>query len=234
MNNNAFMSVKSQAAAQDRTILKNVYLWMTAGLFLTAMVARSFVGTALFYQLMRNPMLMFGLIIGELVLVFRLSSRIMKMSVQSAVISFCVYAALNGINLSSIFLMYGLGTVYNAFFATATMFGAISLYAVTTKRDLSGMSHYLMMGLIGLIAASLVNFFLRSSGLDYLISYAGVILFTALTAYDTQMIKNMSRNMSSRSNENDFIKLSIMGALKLYLDFINMFLFILRIMGRRN
>ncbi|OQY35091.1 MAG: hypothetical protein B6241_02885 [Spirochaetaceae bacterium 4572_59] len=228
------MSVKSQAAAQDRTILKNVYLWMTAGLFLTAMVARSFVGTALFYQLMRNPMLMFGLIIGELVLVFRLSSRIMKMSVQSAVISFCVYAALNGINLSSIFLMYGLGTVYNAFFATATMFGAISLYAVTTKRDLSGMSHYLMMGLIGLIAASLVNFFLRSSGLDYLISYAGVILFTALTAYDTQMIKNMSRNMSSRSNENDFIKLSIMGALKLYLDFINMFLFILRIMGRRN
>lgn len=234
MNNNAFMSARTQGATQERTILKNVYLWMTGGLFLTAVVARAFVGTALFYQMMRNPMLMFGLIIAELVLVFRLSSGIQKMSVQAAIISFAVYAALNGINMSSIFLMYGLGTVYNAFFATATMFGAISLYAVTTKRDLSGIGHYLMMGLIGLIAASLVNFFLRSSGLDYLISYAGVILFTGLTAYDTQMIRNMSRNLSSRSDEDTFMKMSILGALKLYLDFINMFLFILRIFGRRD
>ena len=193
--NNTFMNARSQAAVQERTILKNVYLWMTAGLFLTAVVARGFVGTALFYQIIRNPMMMFGLIIAELVLVFRLSSRIMEMSVRSAMLSFGIYAALNGINLSSIFLVYGLGTVYNAFFATATLFGAMSLYAVTTKRDLSGFGHYLFMGLIGLIAASLVNMFLRSSGLGYLISYAGVILFTGLTAYDTQMIRNMSRNI---------------------------------------
>ena len=232
--NNAFTGTQSQAAVQERTILKNVYLWMTAGLFLTAVVARGFVGTALFYQLIRNPILMFGLIAAELVLVFRMSARIMQMSVRSAVISFGAYAALNGINLSSIFLVYGLGTVYNAFFATATLFAAMSLYAVSTKRDLSGFGHYLMMGLIGLIAASLINFFLRSSGLDYLISYAGVILFTGLTAYDTQMIKNMSRQMSRQADEATFMKLSIIGALKLYLDFINMFLFILRILGRRD
>ena len=232
--NNTFTGAQSQSAVQERTILKNVYLWMTAGLFLTAVVARGFVGTALFYQLIRNPILMFGLIAVELVLVFRMSARIMQMSVRSAVISFGAYAALNGINLSSIFLVYGLGTVYNAFFATATLFAAMSLYAVSTKRDLSGIGHYLMMGLIGLIAASLLNFFLRSSGLDYLISYAGVILFTGLTAYDTQMIKNMSRQMSRQADEATFMKLSILGALKLYLDFINMFLFILRILGRRD
>ena len=232
--NNAFMGTQSQAAAQERTIMKNVYLWMTAGLFLTAVVARGFVGTSLFYQLMRNPILMFALIGAELVLVFRMSARIMQMSVRSAVISFGAYAALNGINLSSIFIVYGLGTVYNAFFATATLFAAMSLYAVSTKRDLSGFGHYLMMGLIGLIVASLVNFFLRSSGLDYLISYAGVLLFTGLTAYDTQMISNMSRQMSRQADEATFMKLSIIGALKLYLDFINMFLFILRILGRRD
>ncbi len=231
---NVFTGAQSQTAVQERTILKNVYLWMTAGLFLTAVVARGFVGTALFYQLIRNPILMFGLIAAELVLVFRMSDRIMQMSVRSAVISFGAYAALNGINLSSIFLVYGLGTVYNAFFATATLFAAMSLYAVSTKRDLSGLGHYLIMGLIGLIAASLINFFLRSSGLDYLISYAGVILFTGLTAYDTQMIKNMSRQMSRQADEATFMKLSIIGALKLYLDFINMFLFILRILGRRD
>ncbi len=230
----AYMNYRSQVMVQERTILKNVYLWMTAGLFLTAVVARGFVGTALFYQLVRNPMLMFALIIAELFLVFRISARIMQMSVRSAVISFGVYAALNGINLSSIFLVYGLGTVYNAFFATATLFGAMSLYAVTTKRDLSGLGHYLFMGLIGLIVASLINMFLRSSGMDYIISYVGVILFTGLTAYDTQMIRNMSRNMSHRADEATFVKLSVLGALKLYLDFINMFLFILRIMGRRD
>ena len=230
----AFMNTRTQTAVQERTILKNVYLWMTAGLFLTAVVARGFVGTALFYQMVRNPVLMFGLIIAELVLVFRLSARIMQMPVRSAMISFAVYAALNGINLSTIFLVYGLGTIYNAFFATAALFGAMSLYAVSTKRDLSGMGHYLFMGLIGLIAASLINMFLRSPGMDYIISYAGVLLFTGLTAYDTQMIKNMSRQMSHNSDNDTFMKLSILGALKLYLDFINMFLFLLRILGRRD
>lgn len=232
--NNAFTGASAQTAAQERTILKNVYLWMTAGMFLTAVTAKWVVGTSLFYTIMRNPLLFLGLVLGELVLVFRLSRGIMKMSPTAAMISFGSYAVLNGLTLSGIFAMYRLGTIYNAFFTTAALFGAMSLYGVTTKRNLSGLGHYLFMGVIGLIIASLVNFFLRSSGLDYLISCAGVLIFVGLTAYDTQKIRNMSRSMSGRADEATFLRLSILGALTLYLDFINMFLFILRLLGRRN
>ncbi|MDC7235836.1 MAG: Bax inhibitor-1/YccA family protein [Spirochaetales bacterium] len=232
--NQTFTGTGSQQAVQDRTIMKNVYLWMTAGLFLTAVVAWGFAGSPFFASYIRNPLLMFGVIIAELILVFRLSRNIGNMTVGAAVVSFGAYAALNGINLSAIFYVYQLGTIVNAFFSTAALFGFMSLWAVTTKRDLSGMGHYLMMGLIGLIIASLVNMFLRSSGMDYLISFAGVILFTGLTAYDTQKINMMSRSMSHSVNEEGFMKLSILGALTLYLDFINMFMFLLRLLGRRD
>lgn len=232
--NQTFTGTDSRQAVQDRTILKNVYLWMTAGLFLTAVVAWGFAGSPFFLSYIQNPILMFGVIIAELFLVFRLSRNIGRMSVGAAVISFGTYAALNGINLSTIFFVYQLGTITNAFVSTAALFGAMSLWAVSTKKDLSSWGHYLMMGVIGLIIASLVNMFLRSSGMDYLISYAGVALFTGLTAYDTQKIKHMSRSMSSTVSEEGFMKLSILGALTLYLDFINMFLFILRILGRRD
>ncbi|QEN07601.1 Bax inhibitor-1/YccA family protein [Oceanispirochaeta crateris] len=232
--NQTFTGAGSRQTAQDRTILKNVYLWMTAGLFLTAIVARAFLVTGLYRIVFTNPILMFGLIIAQLVLVFRLSSKINTMTVGAAITTFGVYASLNGINMSSIFLMYNLGTITNAFVSTAALFGAMSIWAVTTKKDLSGWGHYLMMGLVGLIIASLINMFLRSSGMSYLISYVGVLLFTGLTAYDTQKIKNMSRSMSYSVDEGQFVKLSILGALILYLDFINMFLFILRLMGRRD
>ncbi len=232
--NQTFTGAGSRQAAQDRTILKNVYLWMTAGLFMTAVMAKGFAGTSLFYTMMRNPMLMIVLIIAEFALVFRLSRNIGTMSATSAIVSFGIYSALNGINLSTIFFVYNIGTITNAFVSTAALFGVMSLWALSTKRDLSGLGHYLMMGLIGLIIASLVNMFLRSSGMDYLISYAGVILFTGLTAYDTQKIKHMSRAMSGSVDEEGFMKLSILGALTLYLDFINMFLFILRLLGRRD
>ncbi len=232
--NQIYTGTGSNSAVQDRTILKNVYLWMTAGLFLTALTARAFLVTGLYRNILGNPLLMFGLIIAELVLVFRLSAGIQRMSVGAAILSFGVYAALNGINLTSVFLVYNLGTIFNAFVSTAALFGGMSLWAVTTKRDLSGWGHYLMMGLIGLIVASVVNIFLGSSGMDYLISYAGVLLFTGLTAYDTQKIRNMSRSLSYSVDEGQFVKLSILGALILYLDFINMFLFILRILGRRD
>jgi FtsH-binding integral membrane protein len=207
---------------------------MTGGLFMTAVVAYPFVGTPLFYAVMTNPLLMLGLIIGQFVLVFRLSGRINQMSVGGAIISFGLYAALTGINFSAIFVMYSLGTIGNAFVSTGALFGAMSLWGVTTKKDLSGWGHYLMMGLFGLIIASLINMFLRSDGMSYLISYVGVLLFTGLTAYDTQRIKNMSRNLSHTIDEEGFMKLSILGALILYLDFINMFLFFLRILGRRD
>ncbi|MBN2657242.1 MAG: Bax inhibitor-1/YccA family protein [Spirochaetales bacterium] len=223
-----------QSAVRERTILKNVYVWMSAGLFLTAVVARMFVQTSLFYSLVSNQFLFFGLIIAELFLVVRLSSRIMSMSVAQAAGTFAAYSILNGITLSTIFVAYRIGTIYTAFFVTAGTFAVMSLWAVTTKRDLSGLGHFLMMGLLGVIIASLVNFFIGSSSLNYMISYAGVAIFTLLTAYDTQKIKAMSRQMSYSVDEATYTRISIMGALRLYLDFINMFLFVLRIMGRRN
>ncbi len=232
--NQSFTGLNSREAVQDRTILKNVYLWMTAGLFLTAIVARGVLVTGLYRTFLGNPILMIALIVAQLFLVFRLSARINSMTVGAAILSFGVYAALNGINLSVIFLVYKIGTITTAFVSTGALFGAMSLWAVTTKRDLSGWGHYLMMGLVGLIIASLLNFFLQSSGMSYLISYAGVILFTGLTAYDTQKIRNMSHAMSASVDEGQFVKLSILGALVLYLDFINMFMFILRILGRRD
>ena len=223
-----------QSAVRERTILKNVYVWMAAGLFLTAVVARLFVQTSLFIPFVTNRFLFFGVFIAEIVLVVRLSSRIMSMSVAQAAGSFAVYSILNGITLSTIFVAYRIGTIYTAFFVTAGTFGVMSLWALTTKRDLSGLGHFLMMGLIGLILASVVNLFLGSAPLDYIISYGGVALFTLLTAYDTQKIKAMSRQLSHSVDETTYTRISIMGALRLYLDFINMFLFILRILGRRN
>ncbi len=232
--NEVFSGAGSRQAVQERTILKNVYLWMTGGLFLTAVVAQFFYKSGLWRTFLGNPILFFGLIIAELVMVYRLAANIQRLSVNAAIISFGVYAALNGISLSAIFVMYNLGTIFTAFVSTGALFGAMSLWAVTTKKDLAGWGHYLMMGLVGLIIASLVNMFLRSDAMSYVISYAGVLLFTGLTAYDTQRIKNMSRAMSASVDEDSFMKLSILGALTLYLDFINMFLFILRLLSRRN
>ena len=225
----------NQAAVRERSIIKNVYLWMTAGLGLTGAVAWWFAGnTQLMQAFFSNPVLFIGAIIGELVLVMYLSRNIMRMSAGAATAAFTGYAVLNGITLSTIFLAYTGATIALAFITTAASFGAMSLYAVTTKRSLQGMGHYLMMGLIGLIIASVINFFLSSPALYYLISYAGIALFLGLTAYDTQRILAMSRQYSDTADETDYMRLSILGALKLYLDFINIFLFVLRIFGRRR
>ncbi|MDC7125610.1 MAG: Bax inhibitor-1/YccA family protein [Spirochaetales bacterium] len=228
-------NVYNPAAVKERTILKNVYLWMTAGLGLTAVVAWWFSGNlALMQAFFSNPILFFGAIIGELVLVMVLSRQIMNMSAVTATVMFAAYAVLNGITLSSIFLVYTGATISIAFFTTAASFGAMSIYALSTKRSLQGIGHYLFMALIGLIVASLINFFLKSPALYYLISYAGVVIFLGLTAYDTQNILAMSRAYSGNVDESDYMRLSIVGALKLYLDFINIFLFVLRIFGRRQ
>ncbi len=227
-------SFADRAAVKERTILKNVYIWMSAGLFLTAVVAMFFVRTTLFYSFVTNPILFFGAFIAELVLVYRLSAKINKMSLMAAAGSFAAYSILNGLTLSTIFMRYSGTTITTAFFVTAGTFAVMSIWALTTKRDLSGIGHFLMMGVVGIIIASVVNMFLGSSTLYFMISYAGVAVFTLLTAYDTQKIKAMSRQMSFNSDEETFTKLSIMGALKLYLDFINMFLFMLRIFGGRD
>jgi uncharacterized protein len=221
--------------ARERNILRNVYLWMTAGLALTGVVARTVsTSPAIMSALLGNTFLFFGLIIGQLALVIMLSARIHKMSASSATFAFAGYAILNGITLSIIFLAYTGQTIALAFFTTAATFGGMSLWALVTKKDLSGMGHYLMMGLWGLIIASLVNMFLRSEAAYYLISYVGIAVFLGLTAYDTQIIKKWNDSYGSSMDETQYIKLSIMGALKLYLDFINIFLFMLRLFGRRN
>ena len=223
------------AAVRERSILRNVYLWMTFGLALTGIVALGIASNPRFViALVSNPLLFFGIIIAELVLVMYLSARIHAMSPGAATIAFSAYAALNGVTLSLIFLAYTGTSIASAFFITAGTFGAMSLYAVTTKRDLSGLGYYLTMGLIGIIIASIVNMFLRSPGMEWMISVVGVLLFVGLTAYDTQIIKTWNKETAYTADESLFIRISIMGALKLYLDFINLFLFFLRFFGRRR
>ncbi|MFP4561970.1 MAG: Bax inhibitor-1/YccA family protein [Spirochaetia bacterium] len=222
-------------AAGVRTIMRNVYIWMTVGLALTGVVAYAVSNNTAFVRtLIQNQMLFFVLFIVEIGLVIYLSARIMKMSPAAATLSFAAYAILNGITLSIIFLAYTGADIARAFFVTAGTFAGMSIYGTITKRDLSGIGSYLFMGLIGIIIASLVNMFLRSSVLDWIVSLVGVAVFLSLTAYDTQRIKKMSDEMSGQAGEVMYLKLSIIGALKLYLDFINLFLFFLRIFGRRN
>ncbi len=234
MENTGFLAAGAQA--RYRTILRNVYMWMTVGLSLTAVVAWWSANSPTVRQLMfgNGRLPFFVLAIGTFVLVVVLSRNIMKMSVSAAMGGFALYAVLNGFLMSFIFLAYTNTVIFQAFAVSAGMFAVMSLWAVTTKRDLSGWGHYLFMGLIGLIIAGLVGIFIGGAAYNFLYSAAGVVLFTALTAYDTQMIKKMSDQASADASEDDFIRLSIIGALKLYLDFINMFLFLLRIFGRRR
>ncbi len=222
-------------AVRERNILRNVYLWMTAGLAITGVIAMGISSNPRWVMtLAQTPMLFILLVLAEFGLVIYLSARIFQMSVNAATMAFAAYSILNGVTLSVIFLAYTGETISLAFFTAAGMFAGMSLYAMTTKRDLSGIGHYLVMALWGIIIASIINIFLPSPGLYSLISYVGVAVFLGLTAYDTQTIKRWNQEMGSSVNEEQYVKLSIMGALKLYLDFINLFLFLLRIFGRRN
>ena len=226
--------LSQSSIVKERSLIRNIYLWMTAGLALTGVVSLWMLSNpARIVSLMQSGMF-WALIIGEFALVFFLSARIMSMSPQTATLSFAAYSLLNGITLSTLFLVYTRASLASTFFITSATFAGMSLYAATTKRNLSGYGHYLIMGVWGLIIASVVNIFLQSSGFYYLISYAGVLIFCGLTAYDTQAILSMSRNYSGSVSEEDYVRLSIIGALKLYLDFINMFIYFLRIFGRRD
>lgn len=225
----------SQSTTMSRNLMRNVYIWMALGLAITGVVAyATALSSQMMYALYANNGIII-LLVAEFALVFFLSARIMKLSPITATLLFAAYAVLNGLTLSYIFLAYTNTMVNTAFFATAGMFGAMSLYAVFTKKDLSGWGSYLFMAVIGLIIASVVNLLLRSSAMEYIISFAGVLIFMGLTAFDTQRIKAMSDSMSEQMAEPDYVRLSIIGALKLYLDFINMFLFVLRLLagGRR-
>jgi FtsH-binding integral membrane protein len=229
------LPVQPAQSIRERSLLRNVYLWMTGGLALTAVVALGVAANPDFIRtLLSSRLLFFSLLIGEVALVWFLSARIAALSPGAAVAGFVAYAVLNGLTLSVILLAYARASIANALFVSAGTFAGMSLYAVSTKRDLSGFGSYLLYGLWGILLASLVNLFLRSPALQWVLSYLGVALFLGLTAYDTQLIKRWSQEIGDSAGEADYLRLSILGALKLYLDFINLFLFFLRILGRRR
>lgn len=209
-----------------------VYAWMAAGLALTAVVAW-WISTQpqLLRTIISGPMWIV-LVIAELALVWTISAAVQRISAGVATALFLLYAALNGLTLSVIFLMYAHATLASAFVVTAGMFGAMSLYGMVTRKDLSGFGTYLFMALIGLILASVINIFLHMSALTAIINYVGVFIFVGLTAYDTQKLKVIA--MQTSGNAALAARLSINGALMLYLDFLNLFLFLLRIMGDRR
>lgn len=220
------------AKTQESSVIKNIFLWMAVGLAITGFVSHGLFNSGLVYQIAKGGM-MFPLFIGQIALVFILSRNIMKFQAKTGMLLFLVYATLSGITLSPIFLVYTGASIANTFFITAGMFAAMAVYGMTTKRDLTKMGSYLMMALIGIIIASVVNFFLRSPGMHYVISFIGVVIFTGLTAYDVQKFSRISREMGSGEGEMA-MKVSVIGALNLYLDFINLFLYLLRFLGRRK
>ncbi len=225
----------SKVESRERNILKNVYIWMTAGLTLTGLVAYLVATTpALMRLFLGSAFSLIFIVIAQLVIVGFLSARLERMSSTAAVASFIGYSVLTGITLSVIFYAYRGPDISRAFFTTAAAFAGMSLYGMTTKRDLNGLSHYLMMGLWSIIIVSLINLFLKSSGLYYLLSFVGVFIFLGLTAWETQRIKQLNATYASEMDEETYIKISIMGALSLYLSFINIFLYLLRIFGRDN
>jgi len=222
----------AQTTAIRNGVMHQVYAWMTAGLLVTGAVA-SFVASSaeLTAAIFGNPWLFFGLFLVQIVAVIGLSAGIGRLSPAAAMAIFIGYAALNGLTLSAIFLVYTAASIASTFFVTAGTFGAMSLYGYTTRRDLSGIGNIAVMALIGLLIASLVNFFMRSEALYWVITYAGVLIFVALTARDTQKIKRLSQQVAT---EADAGRVAVIGALMLYLDFINLFIFLLRIFGARR
>lgn len=217
----------------ENAFIRRVYNWMVLGLGFTGIV--SFFVTSnknLAWIIYGNSFLFFGLIILELALVFGLSGGINRMQVSTAVFIFLLYSALNGLTLSVIFLAYTSASVTSTFFITAGTFAVVSFWGYTTKRNLTSWGHFLFMGLIGIILASLVNFFLHSPGVYWAVTYLGVMIFVGLTAYDTQKLKEMA--VHGFGNGETESKAAVMGALRLYLDFINLFLLLLRLLGRRR
>jgi len=219
------------------SVMRNVYLWMCLGLFVTAFVSMALIYTPLFYllvQILQARFLFFGLIIGEVAIVWWLSSRVGTLSVGASRLGFIVYAILNGITMSVIFLVYTQSSIVLTFVATASIFGAMSIIGYTTKIDLSRWGSYLLMGLIGFIIGSVVNLFFANSAMEWILTYVGILLFIGLTVYDTQRIKAMVSAASNSGDETAVKKIGLLGALRLYLDFINLFLLILRVMGGRR
>jgi FtsH-binding integral membrane protein len=228
-------------AVQQRLLVNRymmkVYNWMAAGLGLSALTAWLSISSLTVFSYFidiytGSPTMLFWIcLIGELGLVFALSASIKKIQVPTAALMFIVYSALNGFTMAPIIMAYTMASVTKVFLISASVFVAASAYGALTKRNLTAMGQFMFMGLIGIIIASLINMFLGSPTVDYVITYIGVIVFVGLTAYDNQAIRAM---LGQAANEVTVSKMAIFGALKLYLDFINLFLILLRIFGDRR
>lgn len=216
------------------SVLRRVYVWMTLGLLVTAGVAAFVSVSPLFQVLTGKPLIFFGLLIIELALVIGLSWGINRISRASAIPLFIIYATLNGLTLSTLFVVYMLGSITYAFLASATLFGVMSIISYTTKTNLAKIGTFLLMGIIGLIIAIIVNIFWTSSTLGWIVTFVGIFLFLGLTMFDTQRIRGMTSTALQQGDEDVEARIGILGALSLYLDFINLFLFLLRLRRRRH
>ncbi|MCX8648821.1 Bax inhibitor-1/YccA family protein [Gilliamella sp. B2776] len=223
--------INEQAGSRVQTYMSHVYGWMTVGLLLTALVAWFASSNMALVQLLYKGMWL--LLIAELALVFVISGMINRLSGAAATTLFMLYSVLNGCTFSIYFLVYTSSSIASVFFITAGMFAALAFYGYTTKRDLSGFGRFLFMGVIGLIIASLVNMFMHSQPLMWAITYIGVFVFAGLTAYDTQKLKELGDGLP-QDDQNLFRRYVILGALQLYLDFINLFIMLLRIFADRR
>ena len=232
MENNFYNQVEERAqssALSFPALMSKVYLWMTLALVVTGMTAYYVASSpAILYAIVSNQIAFWGLFIGELVLVFVLSSRIMSLSFVTASLMFVIYSIMNGVFFSFILRAYTEQSIATTFLITAGTFGAMSLFGFVTKRDLSTMGRILFMLLIGLIIATVVNIFMKAEGLTLILNYAGVVIFVGLTAYDTQSIKQMLQEHGDKEGAE---KIALLGSLSLYLDFINLFIYLLRFFG---
>ncbi len=239
MNYNDFelknLSIDDQLAMSSAfpVLMRKVYVWMTLAMVITGFTAYGVATSPGVQQaIFTNQIVFWGLVIAEFALVIGVSAAINRLSLAMATLMFILYSVINGALLSSIFLIYTASSIATVFFITAGTFATMALIGYTTKTDLSSIGKYLFMALIGLVIATFVNFFIKSSGFDYILSYIGVLIFVGLTAYDSQKIKQMLLQAPDAGEGAQ--KIALLGALSLYLDFINLFLYLLRIFGRRD
>ena len=232
--NRSYVSPGRDRSLSFPSLMRSVYIWMALALAVTGLTAMTIATQPqIVYAIFANRAIFWMLLLAELGMVIYLSARIMSMSFATAGIVFVVYALLNGVTLSSLFMAYTAESIAQTFFVTAGTFGAMAVIGFLVKRDLSAIGRFFYMALIGLIIATVANAFFHNSGLAMICNYAGVVIFSGLTAYDTQKIKNMLVQFGDRRDET-VMKLALLGSLSLYLDFLNLFLYLLRFLGNRR
>ena len=233
MENNYYYGYDTAAVEKATNVMiKNVYLWMCGALAITGLTAYYVANNpAILSWMFGNPWIVFALIVAEIGLVIGLSASINRINALTATIMFLAYSVINGMTLSTIFLVYEIGSITSTFFVTAGTFGAMAIYGSVTNKDLTRIGNLCIMAVIGLIIAAVVNLFIKSSMMDMVVSGVGVLVFVGLTAYDAQKIKNAFYGVAESEEAS---KYAVIGALELYLDFVNLFLYLLRFFGKRN